>query len=234
MSSRLHGFLAGTRVLDLSRRLPGPLATLLLAGMGAEVTISPTLRLIGIKVRRRRDRRLRYRIAPTAMESMALVFHPLLARQLERLSPADEEFLLENAAALQGAPAAQATSLLAGKNLCLMCDSPEADAAILFRTAAERLGARVAHVRPSLSEHSEPVIVRETARMLARLYDAIECQGVAAELVGRMGRETGRPVFNAISSDLHPTSALAGRLEHGRSESRRLSVLQAVLLSTIS
>ena len=38
MSSRLHGFLAGTRVLDLSRHLPGPLATLLLADMGAEVT----------------------------------------------------------------------------------------------------------------------------------------------------------------------------------------------------
>ena len=38
MSSRLHGFLAGMRVLDLSRHLPGPLATLLLADMGAEVT----------------------------------------------------------------------------------------------------------------------------------------------------------------------------------------------------
>jgi alpha-methylacyl-CoA racemase len=38
MSSRLQGFLAGTRVLDLSRHLPGPLATLLLADMGAEVT----------------------------------------------------------------------------------------------------------------------------------------------------------------------------------------------------
>lgn len=38
MSSRLHGFLAGVRVLDLSRHLPGPLATLLLADMGAEVT----------------------------------------------------------------------------------------------------------------------------------------------------------------------------------------------------
>ena len=38
MSSRLHAFLAGTRVLDLSRHLPGPLATLLLADMGAEVT----------------------------------------------------------------------------------------------------------------------------------------------------------------------------------------------------
>ncbi|MGZ5798700.1 MAG: CoA transferase, partial [Caldimonas sp.] len=38
MTSRLQGFLAGTRVLDLSRHLPGPLATLLLADMGAEVT----------------------------------------------------------------------------------------------------------------------------------------------------------------------------------------------------
>jgi crotonobetainyl-CoA:carnitine CoA-transferase CaiB-like acyl-CoA transferase len=54
MTSRLHRFLAGTRVLDLSRHLPGPLATLLLADMGAEVTKveSPQgdeLRLIGPK-----------------------------------------------------------------------------------------------------------------------------------------------------------------------------------------
>ncbi|MEP7299927.1 MAG: ornithine carbamoyltransferase [Caldimonas sp.] len=194
---------------------------------------SPWRRLIGIKVRRRRDRTLRYRMAPRATETMALVFHPLHARQLERLSPADEDLLLENASALHRAPELQALSLLAGKNLCLMCDSPDADAAILFRTAAESLGARVAHVRPSLTELSAPVVVRETARMLARLYDAIECQGMAAELVGRIGQEAGGPVFNAISSDQHPTSALAARLPQGRSEGRRLSVLQAVLLSTI-
>lgn len=164
---------------------------------------------------------------------MALVFYPLNARQLDRLSRADEELLLANASALQGTSDAQAVSLLGGKNLCLMCDSPDAPAAVRFRGAAEGLGARVSHVRPSLTARSETPVVRETARMLARLYDAIECQDMAEELVARIGQEAARPVFNAISGDQHPTAALAGRLAHGESEGRRMAVLQAVLLSTI-
>ena len=92
-----------------------------------------------------------------------------------------------------------------------------------------RTSARTCRIFASLT------ILQHTARMLGRLYDGIECQGIAPELVELVGREAGVPVYDGLASDRHPTARLAALL--GGTESPgtlRQLVLQTVLLSTLA
>jgi ornithine carbamoyltransferase len=155
---------------------------------------------------------------------------------LERLSDGDSETLLKNARVLQRATAERQTNtLLRGKKLALLCDSEEADDAALFKSAASDLGAHVSHIRPRLNELSRPDVLQHTARMLGRLYDGIECQGLAPALVEAVGREAGVPVYDGLASAAHPTARLAGLLgTEDTSGKLRQLVLQTVLLSTLA
>jgi len=155
-------------------------------------------------------------------------------RALEQMSPRDVSALLANARTLQRAAQAGTTQpLLRGKNLGLLCENDDVDAT-LFRRAAVELGAHVAQIRPSLSDLSTPQEVLHTARMLGRLYDAVECQGMAPALVQQVGDGAGVPVYDGIASKAHATAKLADMLggDTSAADNRRF-VLQAVLLSTI-
>jgi ornithine carbamoyltransferase len=157
--------------------------------------------------------------------------------RLDELSPADSDVLLANAHFLEqsGEGARQMGELLRGKNLGLLCESEDADDAVRFRCAAKALGARVALIRPRLSELREARTLQYTARMLGRLYDAVECQGLPADLVRQVADEAGVPVYDGVASTRHPTARLAESLGGTRSlaENRQL-VLQAALVSSIS
>ena len=159
--------------------------------------------------------------------------HPL---DLVSLSHQDTNVLLARARALQRAGRAGTLQLLLrGKNLGLLCESADSDDAELFRRAGLTLGANVAHVRPSLSAQSSPNEVQLTARMLGRLYDAVECQGMDGALVRQVGRDAGVPVYDGIAALTHPTAKLADLLGGDASPADgRLIVLQAVLVSTLS
>ncbi|MEO7010458.1 MAG: ornithine carbamoyltransferase [Caldimonas sp.] len=152
------------------------------------------------------------------------------------LSPSDVDALLARARALQHAVwSGSIQPLLRGKNLGLLYEAADERDAELFRRAAVELGAYVAHVRPSLSESSTPHEVQHTARMLGRLYDAVECQGMAPALVLQMGHDAGVPVYDGIASPRHPTAALAALLGDGASPAdNRRFVVQAVLLNTLT
>ncbi len=158
--------------------------------------------------------------------------HPLDPASLSRQ---DTNALLASARTLQRAVRAGTLQpLLRGKNLGLLCDCEDSDDAVLFRRAALALGARVAHVRPSLSAHSTPQDVQLTARMLGRLYDAVECQGMDSALVEQVGRDAGVPVYDGIAASTHPTARLAEQLGGDVPEQdRRRIVLQAVLIGTL-
>jgi ornithine carbamoyltransferase len=128
---------------------------------------------------------------------------------------------------------AGACHLLRGKNLGLVCDSEEHPAALLFRSAASALGANVSHIRAHPDEPDAPAGagLLETARVLGRLYDGIECQGLAPELVRQLGRDAGVPVFDWLAGPNHPTAQLAQRLAgSGSLAKKRQLILQAVLL----
>ncbi len=158
------------------------------------------------------------------------------ALALDPIAPRDASFVLDHARALQlAARAGDLRASLRGRNFGLMCEADESGDAALFRRAAVELGAHVAHIRPSLTELSTPQEVQHTARMLGRLYDAVECQGVASELVHQMGIDAGIPVYDGIASLHHPTAKLDALLGGDSSPlDKRCFVLQAVLLSTVA
>ena len=153
----------------------------------------------------------------------------------EVLSPADEQALLEQARGLQrAASAGRSQPLLRGKNLGLLCADDTQPQALLFRQAASELGAHVAHIGMSLTEHSGAQEIAHTARMLGRLYDAVECQGLPAALVRQMSDSAGIAVYDSLAGNDRLISRLAAQLDgHAGASDKRRFVLQALLLHTI-
>ena len=154
----------------------------------------------------------------------------------DAMEPNDVTAVLRHARSLQrAAEAGDIHLLLRGKNLALMCEADDQKDAELFRSAAVQLGAHVSHIRPSLSSLTTPEAVQNTARMLGRLYDAMECQGMTPALVRQVGRDAGMPVYDGIASRDHPIARLARRLATSSSlADRRRFVVQAVLLHTMA
>ena len=155
---------------------------------------------------------------------------------LEPMSHSEVTALLAHARSLQRAAQAGSSTQppLKGKNLGLLCEAADGADAALFRRAAIELGAHVAHIRPSLSELSTPQEVEHTARVLGRLYDAVECQGMTSDLVRQVGDDAGVPIYDGIATPDHPTAKLAEQLEGGATNAdNRRFVLQALLLNTI-
>ena len=148
--------------------------------------------------------------------------------------PGLTDVLLANARLLQRAePGSDMDGLLRGKNLGLVCESVDNADAILFREAAEALGASVSHIRPELAPAGGVTggSLLRTARLLGRLYDAIECQGLAPALVVQLGREAGVPVFDGLATPAHSIGQLALELAGAEAlEKKRRLLVQAVLL----
>ena len=163
-----------------------------------------------------------------------LSHHGVLA--FDPIAPLDASFVLDHARALQlAARAGDMRAPLRGRKFGLICEADESGDAALFRRAAVELGAHVAHIRSSPAELSTPQDVQHIARMLGRLYDAVECQGMSPDLVHLMGIDAGVPIYDGIASQQHPTAKLADLLgaDDSRLDKRRF-VLQAVLLSTVA
>lgn len=129
---------------------------------------------------------------------------------LDNLSSADVSTLLDTACTLKkAAEAGHPQRPLRGKNIAVMCESPTNPALKDFTAAANALGAQVAHIRPSSSRITQPSASHETALVLGRLYDAIECEGMPLALVQEVERTAGRPVFNGLAAATHPLRVLA-------------------------
>jgi len=159
-----------------------------------------------------------------------------ISQAFDHMSSHDVDTVLANARSLQRAARAGTTQpLLRGKNFGLLCEADDGHDAALFRQAAVELGAHVANIRSNPSRLGTPQEVQHTARLLGRLYDAVECQGMSPALVQQLGNDAGVPVYDGIASNTHPTAYLAGLLgeETSPADNRRF-VLQAVLLSTLA
>lgn len=147
----------------------------------------------------------------------------------------EERSLLQQARALQSAAAAGCIQpLLRGKHLCLLCDDDTLPAALLFRQAAAELGAKVTHIGVSLGDRSDAREVEHTARVLGRLYDAVECQGLDRRTVERMARVAGVAVYDSMATQ-DPRAARLSMLLSGDgtlADARRFA-LQALLLHTV-
>lgn len=124
---------------------------------------------------------------------------------LDALTSRELSSLLDAAHSLKAAAqAGHPQQPLRGKNIAVMSASNDDPALQTFTAAAVGLGARVAHIRPSSSH--------ETAQLLGRLYDAIECEGQPGDVVREIDREAGRPVFNGLGETRHPLRVLGDLL----------------------
>lgn len=151
------------------------------------------------------------------------------------LASVDHALLLAQARSLQrNADAACVQPLLRGKNLGLLCADARATRARLFCQAGGELGAHVAHIGMSLSERSSALEVLHTARLLGRLYDAVECHGLPGTLVQRMADAAGITVYDALGSNEPLLGWLASQLGSQTELARnRRFALQALLLHAV-
>ncbi len=110
---------------------------------------------------------------------------------------------------------------LADRHFCVLADDASTPEAQLFMQAAAALGARVTHLSPARAGLAEGTPSSGTAHLLARLYDAIECQGLAAERVHRLAAATSIPVFAGLAATARGFGSEA------------LPLLQACLVATV-
>lgn len=150
------------------------------------------------------------------------------------LTAIERNALLASAKALkQGASIGLPRPSLRAASLGLVTESEVSPEAALFQAAVQELGARVVCIRPSVAQLASPEAVRDTARVLGRLYAAIECQGLAPALVAQIRQHAGVPVFEGLASAQHPSAALADELGPDAELNRRC-VLQAALLGALA
>ena len=123
---------------------------------------------------------------------------------------------------------------LRGKNIGLFGAAGDGAEATLFRRAAMELGAKVAQVHPFPDGPPSTAEVELTARLIGRLYDAVDWPGAPADLLQVMRSAAGIPIYDGLGDAEHPTARLAGLLgvETPIADRRRF-VVQAVLLATV-
>ena len=123
---------------------------------------------------------------------------------------------------------------LRGRNIGILCGAGNT-AAALFASAASELGAHVVRIPITLTDRSSLTVIRGTAVLLSRLYDAVECLDMSPLLVELMQESADVPLFFGLSSDEHWTGALATRMSHvaGPQSAARRHVLQAALVHAL-
>ena len=151
------------------------------------------------------------------------------------LSLADSALVLARARMLQReALSGSLQPWLRGKNIGLFGPANDGMEDALFRRAATELGAQVAQIQPFPEGAPASADVQLTARLIGRLYDAVDWPDAPADLLQRMRSTAGIPIYDGLAAARHPTAQLAGLLGSDASiADRRRFVLQAVLLTTI-
>jgi ornithine carbamoyltransferase len=100
---------------------------------------------------------------------------------------------------------------LLGKNIALIFEKSSTRTRCAFEVAAFDQGAHVSYLGPSGTQIGVKETMKDTARVLARMYDAIEYRGYAQATVEELGRH-GVPVWNGLTDEFHPTQVLADLL----------------------
>ena len=101
------------------------------------------------------------------------------------------------------------TQKLAGKNIALIFEKSSTRTRCAFETAAYDQGAHVTYLGPTGSQIGNKESMKDTARVLGRMYDGIEYRGFGQELVEILGANAGVPVWNGLTTEFHPTQILA-------------------------
>lgn len=98
---------------------------------------------------------------------------------------------------------------LAGKNIALIFEKTSTRTRCAFEVAAYDEGAHVTYIDPASSQIGHKESMKDTARVLGRMYDAIEYRGAGQAIVEELAEFAGVPVFNGLTDEFHPTQMLA-------------------------
>ncbi len=101
---------------------------------------------------------------------------------------------------------------LTGKNIALIFEKDSTRTRCSFEVAAFDQGARVTYLGPSGSQIGHKESIKDTARVLGRMYDGIQYRGHGQEVVETLAQYAGVPVWNGLTNEFHPTQLLADLL----------------------
>ncbi|MGY9048525.1 ornithine carbamoyltransferase [Puniceibacterium antarcticum] len=129
---------------------------------------------------------------------------------LRNFKPAEIGFLLKLAADLKTAKYTGTEQPgLKGKEIALIFEKDSTRTRVGFEVAAHDQGATVTYLGPSGSHIGHKESVKDTARVLGRVYDAIEYRGFGQKIVEQLAEFSGVPVYNGLTDEFHPTQILA-------------------------
>lgn len=98
---------------------------------------------------------------------------------------------------------------LKGKNIALLFEKDSTRTRCAFEVAAHDQGANVTYLGPTGSQMGKKESIKDTARVLGRMYDGIEYRGFGQEVVETLANYSGIPVWNGLTNEDHPTQVLA-------------------------
>jgi ornithine carbamoyltransferase len=153
---------------------------------------------------------------------------------LDDYSPAELRLLLKLAAELKAAKlAGTEQQRLKGKNIALIFEKDSTRTRTGFEVAAYDQGAHVTYLGPSGSQIGKKESIRDTARVLGRIYDAIEFRGFAQADAEMLAANAGVPVYNGLTDRYHPTQALADYMTMREFTHRHLSDLAVAFVGDV-
>lgn len=112
---------------------------------------------------------------------------------------------------------------LSGKNVVLIFEKDSTRTRCSFEVAGYDQGAHVTYLGPTGSQIGKKESVKDTARVLGGIYDAIEYRGYGQEIVETLARYSGVPVWNGLTTEYHPTQILADFLTMTEHSSKPLN-----------
>src|SRR5215471_10044167 len=130
--------------------------------------------------------------------------------KLEDFSPEELQYLLDLSAELKAAKReGREEQKLVGKEIALIFEKDSTRTRCAFEVAAYDQGAHVTFIGPSGSHMGHKETVKDTARVLGRMYDAIEYRGFGEKVADELAEWAGVPVYNGLTDEWHPTQILA-------------------------
>ncbi|MGV8096305.1 MAG: ornithine carbamoyltransferase [Mangrovibacterium sp.] len=119
---------------------------------------------------------------------------------------------------------------LKGKNIALIFEKTSTRTRCAFEVAAYDQGAHVTYLGPSGSQIGMKESMKDTARVLGRMYDAIEYRGYGQVIVEELAKYAGVPVWNGLTNEFHPTQVLADFLTMQEHNSKPLQQIKFCFL----
>jgi ornithine carbamoyltransferase len=139
-------------------------------------------------------------------------------------TPGEIQFLLDLSKDLKAAKyGGYERPRLEGKNIALIFEKTSTRTRVSFEVAAYDQGAHVTYLGPSGTQIGHKESMKDTARVLGRVFDGIEYRGFAQEIVEILGKYAGIPVWNGLTNEFHPTQILADLLTMDEHSKKHLS-----------